>query len=51
MVFRHFISPIKGLQDLNDNKVLSMKFKDPSYPKDHIFQAKLLPGAKYVCSL
>jgi len=43
----HIISPIKGYQDINNCNVLSMKYEDPKYPEGHIFEAKLLPGAKF----
>ncbi|XP_039259920.2 5'-3' exoribonuclease 2-like [Styela clava] len=39
-------SPLEGLESLKCNNVLSMCYKDPQYPEGHIFEAKLLPGAK-----
>lgn len=41
------LSPVRGLHDVIGNRVLSMKFKDPAYPEKHIFEAKVLPGAKF----
>nr|XP_002129696.2 5'-3' exoribonuclease 2 isoform X1 [Ciona intestinalis] len=35
------------LDSVMNNQVLSMAFKDPAYPEGHIFEAKLLPGAKF----
>lgn len=38
-------SPILGLQDIEDNKVLTVRYRDPKYPDDFIFEAKRLPKA------
>ncbi|XP_002741181.1 5'-3' exoribonuclease 2 [Saccoglossus kowalevskii] len=39
-------SPLPMLEDLRNTEVLSVSFRDPQYPEDHVFSAKLLPGAK-----
>lgn len=38
-------SPIKGLIEIEENTVITVRFKDPSYPEDFIFPAKRLPKA------
>lgn len=45
----HFLraldAPIYGQEDLEDNKVLTVRYRDPKYPIDFVFEAKRLPGA------
>lgn len=38
-------SPIYGLDDIYDNKVVTIRYRDPTYPDGFIFEAKRLPGA------
>lgn len=38
-------SPIMGLRDIHENKVLTVCFCDPKYPEDFIFKAKRLAKA------
>lgn len=38
-------SPIYGLDDIYDNKVVTIRYRDPTYPDGFIFEAKPLPGA------
>lgn len=38
-------SPIYGLDDVYNNKVVTICFRDPKYPDGFIFEAKRLPGA------
>ena len=39
-------APLPCLDDVTNDQVLSMSYKDPQYPEGHIFTSKLLPGAK-----
>lgn len=34
-----------GLQDIENNKVLTVRYRDPKFPEDFIFKAKRLPKA------
>eukprot|EP01136_Pigoraptor_vietnamica_P010132 Opistho-1_new@47392 len=36
--------PHEGLRDLENNQVISVVFRDPVYPDDFVFPARLLPG-------
>ncbi|XP_045174947.2 5'-3' exoribonuclease 2-like isoform X2 [Mercenaria mercenaria] len=38
-------SPLPQLADLEDNRVISVQYHDPTYEKGFLFQAKVLPGA------
>lgn len=38
-------SPLPQLQDLEDNRVISVQFQDPQYDRNYLFPAKVLPGA------
>lgn len=38
-------SPIHGLTDVYNNKVVTISYRDPKYPDGFIFEAKRLPGA------
>lgn len=38
-------SPIYGLHDVTDNRVVTVSFRDPKYDDGFIFEAKRLPGA------
>lgn len=38
-------SPINGLNEIGDNEVITVRFRDPSYPEDFSFPAKRLPKA------
>lgn len=38
-------APIYGVDDVQDNQVITICYRDPKYPENHIFQAKRLPGA------
>lgn len=38
-------SPIYGLCEISDNKVITVCYRDPKYPDGFIFEAKRLPGA------
>lgn len=38
-------SPIYGLDDIYNNKVVTIRYRDPKYPDGFIFEAKPLPGA------
>lgn len=38
-------SPIYGLDDVYNNKVVTISFRDPKYPDGFIFEAKRLPGS------
>ncbi|XP_030052083.1 5'-3' exoribonuclease 2 isoform X2 [Microcaecilia unicolor] len=39
-------SPVPMLRDLNQNSVISIKFKDPQYQEGYVFKAVFLSGAK-----
>lgn len=43
-LFRSLESPIYGLDDIYDNKVVTISYRDPKYPDGFIFEAKRLPG-------
>lgn len=43
--FRSLESPILGQHDIEDNIVLTVRFRDPKYPDDFIFKAARLPKA------
>ncbi|CAK8690060.1 unnamed protein product [Clavelina lepadiformis] len=43
----HVSAPLACLEDLKNNCALSMSYKDPVYPDGHVFEAKLLPGARF----
>lgn len=38
-------APIYGQPDLEDNQVLTVRYRDPKYPAGFTFEAKRLPGA------
>lgn len=38
-------SPINNLPEIEDNKVVTVRFRDPKYDEDFIFSAKKLPNA------
>lgn len=38
-------SPIRGLIDIHNNRVVTVNYRDPKYPEGHKFEAKRLPGA------
>lgn len=38
-------APIYGQPDLQDNQVLTVRYRDPKYPEGFTFEAKRLPGA------
>lgn len=42
---RTFVSPIYGLDDVYNNQVVTISFRDPTYADGFIFEAKRLPGA------
>lgn len=44
-IYRSLPSPILGLDDIYDNKVVTISFRDPKYADGFIFEAKKLPGA------
>lgn len=45
-VFRRTLdTPIAGQLDLENNQVLTVRYRDPKYPEGFIFEAKRLPGA------
>ncbi|XP_052767094.1 5'-3' exoribonuclease 2-like isoform X2 [Mya arenaria] len=39
-------SPLPQLTDLKDNRVISVQYLDPQFPRDFLFEAKILPNAK-----
>ncbi|XP_064394780.1 5'-3' exoribonuclease 2-like [Halichondria panicea] len=39
-------SPVPTRPDISKTFVMSSKFQDPHYPPEHIFEAKMLPGAE-----
>lgn len=43
--FRSLDSPIYGLDDIYNNNIVTIKFRDPKYPDGFIFEAKRLAGA------
>lgn len=43
--YRTLDSPIYGLDDIYNNKVVTVSYRDPKYPDGFIFEAKVLPGA------
>ncbi|XP_076057715.1 5'-3' exoribonuclease 2 Rat1 [Oratosquilla oratoria] len=38
-------SPVSGMDPVHDNQVVTVRFRDPKYPSDFVFEAKKLPGA------
>lgn len=40
-------SPLPQLQDIPDNRAISVQFQDPQFDLDYLFKAKILPGAKF----
>lgn len=42
---RSLDSPIYGLADLQNNSVITVRYRDPKYADDFIFEAKRLTGA------
>lgn len=38
-------SPIRGLKDIEGNLTLTVRYRDPAYTEDYIFQATRLPNA------
>lgn len=42
---RSLPSPIIGLHEIEENSVVTVRFRDPKYPDDFIFKAQKLPGA------
>lgn len=44
-IFRSLPSPIYGLDNIYENKVITISFRDPKYADGFIFEAKRLPGA------
>eukprot|EP01137_Pigoraptor_chileana_P008821 Opistho-2@56178 len=40
----HSPLPHEGMKDIENNQVISVIFRDPVYPDDFIFPARLLPG-------
>lgn len=43
--FRSVESPIYGLTDIENNKVATVRYRDPKYPDDFIFKAVRLANA------
>jgi 5'-3' exoribonuclease 2 len=41
-----FESCVRGLHDITDNRVISVKIRDPVYPEGFIFPARKLPNAE-----
>ncbi|CAG0918930.1 unnamed protein product [Notodromas monacha] len=39
-------SPVEGMKRVKNAAVVSTNYQDPVYPKDHLFSASRLPGAK-----
>ncbi|XP_071544805.1 5'-3' exoribonuclease 2 homolog isoform X2 [Panulirus ornatus] len=39
-------SPVSGLDTLENNQVVTVRFRDPQYPADFVFPARKLPKAK-----
>lgn len=42
---RSLPSPIIGLSEIEENSVVTVRFRDPKYPDEFIFKAEKLPGA------
>lgn len=43
--YRCLESPIYGLNDVYNNKVVTISYRDPKYPEGFVFEAKRLPGS------
>ena len=39
-------SPVAGLDNVRNNKVITVRYRDPTYAKDFVFLARKLPGAE-----
>lgn len=44
-LYRTLPSPILGQHEIEDNSVVTVRFRDPKYPDDYIFKAERLAGA------